>query len=364
VAAKNYYAVLGVARDADDSALKTAYRKLARMYHPDKNPGDKAAEERFKEITEAYGVLSDADKRAHYDRFGTAPATGGTTDVGFGTIFEDLFEGFFGGAERGRRTRPRRGEHLRYDLEISLEEAAEGVETKLQIPRLESCQTCHGSGQQPGTKPETCAACRGAGQVRFSQGFLTVARPCPQCGGEGQINRAPCKDCRGQGRVRREKLLKVTIPPGVEDGNQLRLSGEGEGGVFGGPAGDLYVVLSIKPHEIFVRQGADLFCELPLSFAQAALGDSLEVPVLGGKATLTVPAGSQPGAQLRLRGKGLPHLRGRGHGDSVYQVVVEVPTKLTARQRELLEEYRKASEQHEGPLHTSFVDRMRKLFGS
>jgi molecular chaperone DnaJ len=365
-ATKNYYAVLGVALDADDTALKTAYRKLARMYHPDRNPGDKAAEERFKEITEAYGVLSDPDKRGHYDRFGTAPGAGGSgaTDVGFGTIFEDLFEGFFGGAERGgRRSRARRGEHLRYDLEITLEEAAEGQETKLQIPRLESCETCRGSGQQPGTKPETCGACRGTGQVRFSQGFLTVARPCPQCGGEGQINRAPCKDCRGQGRVRREKLLKITIPPGVEDGNQLRLTGEGEGGVFGGPAGDLYVVLSVKPHEVFTRQGAELFCELPLSFAQAALGDVVEVPVLNGRAELTVPPGTQPGQQLRLRGKGMPHLRGRGRGDAVYQVMVEVPTKLTARQRELLEEFRKASAEHAGPLSTSFVDRMKKLFG-
>ncbi len=364
-ATKNFYTVLGVPRDADDTVLKTAYRKLARLYHPDKNPGDKAAEERFKEVTEAYGILSDPDKRAHYDRFGTAPASGGgPAEQGFGTIFEDLFEGFFGGGERGRRTRARRGEHLRYDLELTLEEAAQGLETKLQIPRNETCETCQGSGQQPGTKPESCGACRGTGQVRFSQGFLTVARPCPQCGGEGQINRAPCKDCRGQGRVRREKLLKITIPPGVEDGNQLRLAGEGEGGVFGGPPGDLYVVLTVKPHEIFVRQGADLLCELPLSFPQAALGDSVEVPVLGGKATLTVPAGTQPGAQLRIRGKGLPHLRGRGHGDAVYQVVLEVPTKLTARQRELLEEFHRDSNQHGGPLHTSFVERMKQLFGS
>ena len=365
VAAKNYYAVLGVGRDADDTALKTAYRKLARMYHPDRNPGDKTAEERFKEINEAYTVLSDAEKRAHYDRFGTVPGGGGGADVGFGTIFEDLFEGFFGGAERGgRRTRARRGEHLRYDLEIALEDAAQGLDTKLQIPRLESCETCRATGQQPGTQPETCGACRGTGQVRFSQGFLTVARPCPQCGGEGQLNRSPCKDCRGQGRVRREKLLKVNIPAGVEDGNQLRLSGEGEGGVFGGPPGDLYVVLSIKRHEIFVRHGADLVCDLPLSFAQAALGDSVEVPVLGGKATLTVPPGTQPGAALKLRGKGMPHLRGRGHGDAVYQVIVEVPTKLTARQRELLEEFHRSSDQHTGPLHTSFVERMKKLFGS
>ena len=366
MAPQNLYAILGVARDADEATLKSAYRKLARMYHPDKNPGDKAAEERFKEVNEAYAVLSDADRRAQYDRFGTVSGAGSGQDVGFGTIFEDLFEGFFGGAgaERGRRTRARRGEHLRYDLEVTLEEAAEGLESKLQIPRLESCEGCKGTGQQPGTKPETCSACRGAGQVRFSQGFLTVARACPQCGGEGQVNRAPCKDCRGQARIRRERLLKVTIPAGVEDGNQLRLGGEGEGGLFGGPPGDLYVVLHVKPHEIFVRQGADLFCELPLSFTQATLGDQVEVPVLGGRSELSVPPGTQPGEQLRLRGKGMPHLRGPGRGDAVYQVMVEVPTKLTARQRELLEEFRKASVEHAGPLSTSFVDRMKKLFGS
>ncbi len=367
MAAKNFYAILGVPRQADDAELKKAYRKLARMYHPDKNPGDKASEERFKEINEAYAVLSDADKRAQYDRFGTVagPASqGGPGDMGFGSIFEDLFQGFFGQQERGRRTRARRGEHLRYDLEVSLEEAAEGLETKLQIPRHETCEPCRGSGQQTGTSPEVCSACRGQGQVRFSQGFLTVARPCPQCGGEGRINRAPCRECRGQGRQRKERLLKITIPAGVEDDNQLRLSGEGESGLFGGPAGDLFVVLHVRPHEIFVRHGADLLCELPLGFPQAALGDQVEVPVLGGKAWLTVPPGTQPGQQLRLKGKGMPHLRGRGRGDAVYQVVIEVPARLTPRQRELLEEFKQASQDESGPLLASFVERMKKLFGS
>jgi molecular chaperone DnaJ len=366
VAGKNYYAVLGVGRDADEAELKKAYRRLARMYHPDKNPGDKTAEERFKEINEAYAVLSDPDKRSRYDRFGTVEgAPGPGPDMGFGSIFEDLFEGFFGGGERGgRRTRARRGEHLRYDLEISLEEAAEGLETKLQIPRHETCAGCRGSGQQPGTHPETCGACRGTGQVRFTQGFLTVARPCPQCGGEGRINRAPCRDCRGQGRVRRERLLRVTIPAGVEDGTQLRVTGEGDEGLFGGPPGDLYVVLHVRPHEIFARRGADLACELPLSFTQAALGAEVEVPVLKGTARLTVPPGTQPGTELRLRGKGLPHLRGRSHGDAIYHVVVEVPTRLTPRQRELLEELERASGGEGGPLSSSFVERMRRLFGS
>ena len=367
MASKNYYSVLGVPREADEAELKRAYRKLARMYHPDKNPGDKAAEERFKEVNEAYTVLSDSEKRAQYDRFGTVSSPGGTgggPDVGFGTIFEDLFEGFFGTGERGRRARARRGEHLQYDLEISLEEAAAGLETKIQIPRFETCETCRGTGAQPGSGPETCPSCRGQGQVRFSQGFLTVARPCPQCGGQGQIIRTPCRDCRGQGRQRKERLLKITIPPGVEDGNQLRLSGEGEGGVSGGPSGDLYVVLHVRPHDIFVRRGADLVCELPLTFPQAALGAEVEVPVLGGKATLTVPPGTQPGQPLRLKGKGMPHLRGRGHGDAVYQIAIEVPTRLTGRQRELLEEFQRASRDDSGPLLSSWVERMKKLFGS
>ncbi|HEV8439804.1 MAG TPA: molecular chaperone DnaJ [Methylomirabilota bacterium] len=363
-AAKDYYAVLGVSRDADDAELKKAYRNLARTHHPDKNPGDKKAEDRFKEISEAYGVLSDPDKRAQYDRFGTVAGAGGFGDVGFGTIFEDLFEGFFGGGERGRRSRARRGDDLRYDLEISLEEAAEGLETKLQIPRLETCEICRGSGQEPGTRPEVCATCRGQGQVRLSQGFLTVARPCPTCRGQGSINRHPCKACRGEGRQARERLLKITIPAGVEDGNQLRLSGEGEGGLLGGPAGDLYVVIHIRPHDIFVRQGAHLFCELPLSFPQAALGDTVQVPVLNGTAELTVPPGSQPGQRLTLKGKGMPQLRGRGRGDAVYEVAIEVPTRVTARQRELLEELHHSFKDDAGPKISKFLERMKKLFGS
>ena len=364
MASKDYYSVLGVSRDADDAELKKAYRNLARTYHPDKNPGDKKAEERFKEANEAYGILSDPEKRAQYDRFGTVSGPGGVGDVGFGTIFEDLFEGFFGGGERGRRTRARRGDDLRYDLEISLDEAAEGLETKLQIPRLEACETCRGSGQEPGTRPEVCGTCRGQGQVRLSQGFLTVARPCPACRGQGSLKRRPCKACRGEGRQAKERLLKVTIPAGVEDGNQLRLSGEGEGGFLGGPPGDLYVVIHVKPHEIFVRQGPHLFCELPLSFPQVALGDTVEVPVLGGTAQLTVPPGTQAGQRLTLKGKGMPHLRGRGHGDAVYEVAVEVPTRLTARQRELLEELRLASKDEAGPKTSKFVERMKKLFGT
>jgi len=365
VAAKpDYYGVLGVAPDADEAQLKRAYRNLARAYHPDRNPGDKAAEERFKEVSEAYTVLSDPDKRAHYDRFGTVDGLGAEPDVGFGTLFEDLVEGFLGGSGRGRRSRAQRGEDLRYDLELTLEDAGQGMETKLQIPRPETCETCRGSGQEPGTKPETCQTCRGQGQVRFSQGFLTVARPCPACRGQGQLNRHPCTECRGEGRRQRERLIKVTIPPGVEDGNQLRLAGEGAGGLLGGPAGDLYVVLHVRPHEIFVRDGPHLLCELPLNFTQAALGDEVTVPTLGGTAELTVPPGTQPGQRLVLRGKGMPHLRGRGRGDAIYQVTIEVPTRLTARQRELLEEFQKASADEAGPLYAKFLERMKRLFGT
>jgi molecular chaperone DnaJ len=362
--AKNYYAILGISPDADDGMLKTAYRKLARMYHPDKNPGDKAAEERFKEISEAYGVLSDPERRAHYDRFGTAPSTagGGFQDVGFSSLFEDIFEGFFGAGERGgRRTRARRGDDLRYDLTLTLEEAAEGLDAKLQIPRLEACDVCRGSGTQAGSRPETCTTCRGQGQVRFSQGFLTVARPCPECRGEGVVNRAPCRDCHGDGRQRRERVLEVSIPAGVEEGMKYRLAGRGDAGLHGGPAGDLYVFIHVSPHDIFTRQGPDLHCVLPITFPQAALGDEVEVPVLKGTAKLSIPPGTQSGTPLRLRGKGMPHLRGRGRGDAVYELVLEVPTRLTARQRELLEEFRQASEDS-GPLLSSFLDRMKKLF--
>ncbi len=367
MAKRDYYETLGVSRDADEGELKKAYRQLALQYHPDKNPGDKKAEERFKEINEAYAVLSDPDKRAQYDRFGTVAGPGGfdASDLGFGTIFDDLFEGFFGGGGRGgRRTRARRGEDLQYDLQISLEEAAAGLETKVQIPRFEHCETCHGGGLEPGTKRETCSTCRGQGQVRFTQGFLTVARTCPQCGGEGEVVKHPCKKCRGEGRQRREHLLDIKIPAGVKDGDQLRLPGEGEAGIHDGPAGDLYVVIRLRPHPFFTRHGDDLLCELPLSFPQAVLGADVDVPILNGRATLTVPAGTQSGQVLRLKGKGMPSLRGRHHGDACYQVVVEIPTRLTAKQRKLLEEYQAAAEGEAGPLTSSFLERMKKLFGS
>lgn len=363
---RDYYEVLGVSRNADENELKKAYRQLALQCHPDRNPGDKKAEERFKEISEAYAVLSDPDKRAQYDRFGTVGGPGfDVSDLGFGTIFDDLFEGFFGGGGRtGRRTRARRGEDLQYDLQIGLEEAARGLETKIQIPRFEPCETCQGSGLEPGTSRETCPTCRGQGQVRFTQGFLTVARTCSDCGGAGEVARHPCRKCRGEGRQRREHLLEIKIPAGIKDGDQLRIAGEGEAGTHGGPAGDLYVVIRLRPHPFFTRHGDDLLCELPLTFPQAALGAEVEVPVLGGRATLKVPPGTQPGAILRLKGKGMPSLRGRHHGDACYQVVLEVPTRLTARERQLLEEYQRTSSGESGPRLASFLETMRKFFGS
>jgi molecular chaperone DnaJ len=359
--ATDYYELLGVGRDATDNDLKRAYRQLAMQCHPDKNPGDKKAEERFKQISEAYAVLSDPEKRAHYDRFGVAPGMGGGFDSGFGTLFEDIFENFFAGGGRGRRTRAARGEDLQYELKISLEEAATGIETKVQLPRLEPCETCNGSGAEPGTQRTTCDACRGQGQVRFNQGFLTVARTCPKCQGEGEVNKNPCKDCRGEGRKRSERLLAIKIPAGIEDGMQLRLSGEGSSGVHGGPAGDLYVLVRIREHALFVRHGADLLSDVPVSFAQLALGAEVDVPVLAGKDTITIPAGTQPHHVVRLRGKGMPHLRGRGRGDACYRVVLEVPQKLNAKQREALEAFEKASSGQRGPLLTSFLERMKRI---
>ena len=365
--ARDYYEILGVDTNAGEAELKKAYRQLAMQYHPDKNPGDKKAEERFKELSEAYAVLSDPDKRAHYDRFGVAPGAtaGGGFESGFGSLFEDIFDNFFAGAGggRGRRSRAMRGEDLQYELKITLEEAASGIETKVQIPRLERCEACTGTGAEPGTRKTTCETCQGRGEVRMSHGFLTVARPCPRCGGEGQLNKSPCKACRGEGRQRAERLLGVKIPAGIDDGMQLRLSGEASAGVNGGPPGDLYVLVRIREHAIFTRHGADLLTDLPLSFTQLALGAEVDVPVLGGTERLKVAAGTQPHAILRLRGKGMPRLRERGHGDACYRVLLEVPQKLNARQREALEAYEAASKDHRGPLASAFLERMKKLLG-
>jgi molecular chaperone DnaJ len=362
--ARDYYEVLGVPRGAGDADIKKAYRQLAMQFHPDRNPGDKAAEDRFKAVNEAYTVLSDPDKRAHYDRFGTAGAPGaGFGDTGFGTIFEDIFENLFtgGGGRGGRRARAVRGEDLQYELKITLEEAASGIETKIQIPRLEACGPCAGTGVEPGSKRVTCEMCHGRGEVRMSQGFLTVARTCPKCRGEGERIEMPCKTCRGEGRQRAERLLQVKIPAGIEDGMQMRLGGEGSGGLLGGPPGDLYVLVRLSAHELFTRDGADLYCDLPVSFGQLALGAEVEVPVLGGTTQLKIAPGSQPHQVVRVRGKGMPQLRARGHGDACYRLVLEVPPRLNARQREALEAFEIASKEASGPLRASFVERMKKL---
>jgi molecular chaperone DnaJ len=362
---RDYYEILGVSPEATPDEIKKAYRKLAHAHHPDKNPGDRSAEDRFKEIGEAYAVLSDAEKREHYNRFGTAARPGegsGDFDPGFGSIFDDIFEGFFGG-RTGRSARSaHRGADLRYNLEIRFEEAATGVEKEIVIPRLETCAACRGSGAKPGTQPVPCKSCRGTGQVRFSQGFLTVSQTCSRCRGEGRVVEHPCSACRGLGQTKAERTLTVKVPAGVETGTRLKLSGEGETGVRGGPPGDLYVVIVVKEHALFTRQGDDIYCEVPVSFAQAALGAQIEIPTISGRTTLKVPPGTQTGAEFRVRGKGFPNVRGYGHGDLLARIFVEVPTHLTAKQRDLLEQYAKLENGEGSPLVQGFWEKVKALF--
>ncbi len=337
---RDYYEVLGVAKTADGTQIKSSYRKLALQYHPDKNPGDKEAEEKFKEAAEAYAVLSDAEKRAQYDRFGHQGAQGfGGFDPSVFGDFSDILGSFFGfnvGRQGGRRAS--RGADLRYDLVISFEDAAFGTEVKLKIPRLERCETCRGTGSAGGTAPSTCAACRGQGQVRFSQGIFTVARTCPQCNGEGVVISDPCRDCHGEGLVEKEREIEVRIPAGVDAGSRLRLTGEGEHGRLGGPSGDLYVVLSVDRHDRYRREGADVMADLEITYTQAVLGGDVEVPTLHGAERLEIPAGTPHGHQFRLRGKGIPRLDGRGKGDHVVRTRIRVPKpkELPEEQLDLL----------------------------
>ena len=355
--AQDYYEMLGVGRSASADDIKKAFRKLAMQHHPDRNRDNKEeAEKKFKEVNHAYDILKDADKRAAYDRYGAAAFEGGNGPGGpggfnaqgfdfgsvFGDIFEEMFNGGRGGARPGGRT-DMRGQDLRFNLEITLEQAYGGTEATVRVPSSVSCEACHGSGAEAGSKPHQCPTCHGRGRVRAQQGFFTVERACPACHGAGQVIDKPCKVCAGQGRVRREKTLKVNIPAGVEDGTRIRLSGEGEAGTRGGPAGDLYVFLTVRRHALFEREGPDVHCKVPISMVQATLGGSIEVPTLDGKAArINVPAGAQSGHQFRLRAKGMPIMRSTQRGDMYIEVTVETPTNLTAKQKELLKEFEKA----------------------
>src|SRR5713101_94566 len=366
-----YYETLEVDRNADESKLKSAFRKLAMKWHPDKNPGDATSEVRFKEINEAYEVLKDGDKRAAYDRFGHAAfeqgAGGGGPGfgAGFASSFSDIFEDLFGMAgQRGRGGGRERGADLRYNMEISLEEAFIGKTAQIEIPVSVTCESCSGTGAKAGTKPKTCSLCGGAGRVRQAQGFFTLERTCHACHGRGQVIEDPCPSCSGSGRVTRERTLSVSIPAGVEDGTRIRLAGEGEAGVRGGPPGDLYIFLSLESHQFFQRDGADLHCRVPVSMVTAALGGSFDVPTIdGAKTKVKVPEGTQSGRRFRLQGKGMPVLRAKQSGDMYVQVVVETPQSLTKRQKELLNEFEKLSSQATHPESAGFFGKVREFLG-
>jgi len=371
VSKADYYEVLGVSRDASDQELKSAYRKQALRYHPDRNPGDHTAEEKFKEASEAYQVLSDADKRAAYDRYGHAgvgaAGAGGfggfSGSVDLGDIFGDLFGEMFNvGGGQQRATRQRRGDDLRFDLAINFEDAIFGVETEVKIRRFEACGTCHGTGSSSGRGPVTCPQCQGRGQIRYQQGFFSVARTCSACGGAGTIVSDPCTTCRGDTRTHKEIKLTVKVPPGVEEGTRIRYGGEGDAGRFAGPTGDLYIVLSIRAHDFFVRDGHDLRCVIPISFPQAALGAEIEIPAVDGEVTLKVPEGTQSGKELRVRGKGVPYLNEKGRGDLVVKVLVQIPKKLTRAQRDLVAQLAESLAVENKPTSHGLLDKMKDLF--
>ena len=368
----DYYEVLGVARGVSDQELKSAYRKLAMQHHPDRNPGDHAAEERFKEASEAYQVLSDADKRAAYDRFGHAGVSGGGSGFGgnpfgggvdIGDLFGDLFGEMFNvGGQQHRASRQQRGDDLRFDLTVDFETAIFGTETEVKIRRRDTCEACHGSGSASGHGPKTCGQCQGRGQVRYQQGFFSVARACGACGGTGQVIADPCLACRGETRVIKELKLNVKVPPGVENGTRIRYSGEGDAGRSGAAKGDLYVVLAIRPHEFFERDGHNLHCVIPISFPQAALGAEIEIAAIDGPVTLKIPEGTQSGRELRVRGRGVPILNGKGNGDLIVKVMVEIPRKLTRAQRELVSELAESMAIENKPASPSLIEKMKDLF--
>lgn len=375
MAKQDFYELLGVDRDADDKVLKSAFRKKAMQFHPDRNPGDAQAEQAFKDVNEAYEILRDPQKRAAYDRFGHQAfeqggaggfggGFGGGGAAGMSDIFEEIFGEFMGGARRRSAGGAQRGSDVRYNLDITLEEAFEGKTVDLELPTSVACDTCSGSGAKPGTSPTTCGTCGGVGKVRMSQGFFAMERTCPTCGGRGEVIKDPCEVCTGTGRVTQERTLSVNIPAGIDDGNRIRVAGEGEAGMRGAPAGDLYIFVSITPHSIFQRDGADLFCRAPISITTAALGGDFEVPTLdGGRTRVKVPEGTQTGKQFRLKGKGMPILRQRDQGDMYVQVLVETPQKLTKRQRELLEEFEAEGSEHNHPEMSGFFARVKDFFG-
>jgi molecular chaperone DnaJ len=378
MAKKDFYKILGIEKNASDEDIKKAYRKLAMKFHPDRNPGDKASEEHFKEAKEAYEILSEPQKRAAYDQYGHAGVdqqsgmgAGGAGFAGgnFGDAFGDIFGEIFGGGGRGggrqRADSPFRGSDLRYNLEITLEEAARGTTTKLRIPTTETCDACHGTGAEKGHDPETCPTCKGAGVVRMSQGFFSVQQTCPQCRGSGKIIKHPCKSCHGAGVKKTAKTLEVKIPAGVDTDDRVRLSGEGEPGTNGGPSGDLYVVVQIKPHAVFQRDGADLHCEMPISFASATLGGELEIPTLDGKAMLKIPAETQSGQMFRLKNKGIRPVRGSVTGDLYCHVQIETPVNITSKQKELLREFEEIRVKHaskQSPKEAGFFDKLKSFF--
>ena len=369
MAKRDYYEVLGVDRSADKDALKKAYRRLAMKYHPDRNAEDADAVEKFKEAKEAYDVLSDERKRAAYDQFGHAgvegqgAGAGFTSAGGFRDIFDEVFGDIFGG--RGGGERVYRGADLRYELSLSLEEAVFGTTATIRVPTLVECETCDGSGITPGSSPETCGTCDGAGQVRMQQGFFSIQQTCPRCRGNGKIITDPCRDCGGQGRQRQEKTLSVKVPPGVDVGDRIRLSGEGEAGQRGGPPGDLYVEIDVREHPIFTRDGSNLFCEVPIGFATAALGGELEVPTLNGRVSLKIPAETQTGRLFRLKGKGVKSVRGGATGDLVCRVITETPVNLSSKQKALLKEFEQSmhkSGRTHSPRESSWLDSVKQFF--
>lgn len=372
MAKRDYYEVLGLAKNASDDEIKQAYRKLAMKYHPDRNPDNKQSEEKFKEVKEAYEMLSDGQKRAAYDRYGhagvDANAAGGMGGAGFADAFSDIFGDIFGGGgrqQRGGGPQVFRGADLKYSMEITLEQAANGFDTEIRVPSWENCQVCHGTGAKPGTQPQSCKTCGGAGTVRMQQGFFSIQQTCPTCHGMGRVITDPCNACDGEGKIRKTKTLAVKIPAGIDAGMRIRLSGNGEPGVNGGPPGDLYVEIHLKPHAIFQREGDDLHCELPIPFTKAALGGELEVPTLGGKATIEIPEGTQSGKTFRLRGKGLRGVRSAVAGDLYCHVVLETPVRLNDAQKQLLRDFQAALEEggnRHSPQSKSWADRVKDFF--